>query len=124
MGDRRRFYEAATFGARRSAPAALRNRDPIAAVLAEWLPESGIVLEIAGGTGEHSAYFAKRFPKLDWQPSDIHPDAIASITAWRAELELANLREPLILDAAAADFRRSTLWILCPAALTDPSTRK
>ena len=30
MGDDRRFYEAAASGARRSAPAALRNREPIA----------------------------------------------------------------------------------------------
>ncbi len=39
MTDERRFYEApAADGARRSAPAALRNREPIAEVLAEWLP--------------------------------------------------------------------------------------
>ena len=82
MSDRR-FYEAPAIGARRSAPAALRNREPIAEVLAEWLPERGLVLEIASGTGEHAAFFAERFPSLDWQPSDIHPDALTSIAAWR-----------------------------------------
>jgi len=51
----RRFYEAAETGPRRSAPAALRNREPIAAVLREWLPKAGLVLEIASGTGEHAA---------------------------------------------------------------------
>jgi SAM-dependent methyltransferase len=102
--DERRFYEAPSVGGRRSAPAALRNREPIAEVLADWLPESGLVLEIASGTGEHSAFFAKRFPNLDWQPSDVHPDALASIRAWRAEAGLPNFRDPLIVDAAAPDW--------------------
>ena len=96
----RRFYEAPTAGERRSAPAALRNREPIAAVLSEWLPESGLVLEVASGTGEHAAYFAGRFPRLEWQPSDVHPDALASIRGWREETGLPNLREPIVIDAA------------------------
>jgi len=104
MTDDRRFYEAPAMGARRSAPAALRNREPIAEVLAEWLPASGTILEIASGTGEHAAYFAERFPHLDWQPSDAHPDALASIAAWRAAAGLPNLREPLTIDAAAPDW--------------------
>ena len=101
MSDGRRFYEAPADGARRSAPAALRNREPIAEVLADWLPATGVVLEIASGTGEHAAWFAGRFPRLEWQPSDLHPDALASIRAWRAESALPNLREPLAIDAAA-----------------------
>ena len=104
MSDERRFYEAPAAGARRSAPAALRNREPIAEVLADWLPASGTVLEIASGTGEHAAYFAERFPNLDWQPSDAHPDALASIAAWRAAAGLPNVREPLTIDAAAPDW--------------------
>jgi hypothetical protein len=79
----------------------LRNREPIAAVLAEWLPESGLVLEIGSGTGEHGVYFAERFPKLDWQPSDINAGAIESIRAWRAGANLPNLREPLVIDASS-----------------------
>jgi hypothetical protein len=103
MSDERRFYEAPCAGARRSAPAAQRNREPIADVLADWLPAAGLVLEIASGTGEHAVYFAERFPQLDWQPSDLHPDALASIRSWRAEAGLSNLREPLPIDAAAPD---------------------
>ena len=102
MTDERRFYEAPAGGdARRSAPAALRNRDPIADVLGEWLPQSGLVLEIASGTGEHAVHFATRFPQLDWQPSDVHADALSSIRAWRAAARLPNLREPVLLDAAS-----------------------
>ncbi len=104
MTDERRFYETATAGARRSAPAALRNRQPIAEVLEEWLPDRGLVLEIASGTGEHAVHFPGRFPQLEWQPSDIHPDALASIRAWRAEAGLPNLREPLTIDASSASW--------------------
>jgi hypothetical protein len=85
--------------ARRSAPAALRNRGPIAEVLKDWLPESGTVLEIASGTGEHALYFAKLFPTLYWQPSDADSNAIKSIEAWRAGAGLSNLKAPLLLNA-------------------------
>jgi len=104
VSDPTRFYEAPASGARRSAPAALRNREPIAEVLEQWLPEQGLVLEIASGTGEHAVYFADRFPKLEWQPSDIHPDALSSITAWRDAAAMPNLRSPLTIDAASNDW--------------------
>jgi hypothetical protein len=104
MNDSRRFYEAAETGARRSAPAALRNRKPIAEVLNTWLPAAGLVLEIASGTGEHVVYFAEQFPDLTWQPSDVHPDALASIAAWRDAAGLPNLHAPIIVDASAAEW--------------------
>ena len=100
MTDSRRFYETPAAGPRRSAPAALRNREPIVEVLREWLPTEGLVLEIASGTGEHAAYFAEAFPQLQWQPSDLHADALASIEAWRAAAALPNVRPPLKLDAS------------------------
>lgn len=99
-----RFYEAPQQGARRSAPAALRNREPIAEVLAEWLPESGTVLEIASGTGEHVVHFAERFPRITWQPSDLDPGALGSIAAWREAAALPNIKPPVVLDAASADW--------------------
>ena len=81
------------------APATLRNRDPIAAVLTKELPASGTVLEVASGTGEHAVYFASRFPDLIWQPSDPSEEARASIEARRDDEGSANLRPPLQLDA-------------------------
>ncbi len=99
-----RFYEAPAAGTRRSAPAALRNREPIAGVLEEWLPPTGLVLEIASGSGEHVVHFADRFPALEWQPSDVHPDALASILAWRNEAGEPNIREPIAIDAASSDW--------------------
>ena len=104
MADEKRFYEAPASGLRRSAPAALRNRDFIADVLSEWLPSDGLVLEIASGTGEHAVYFAERFPRLEWQPTDIHPGALSSVEAWRAASSLPNVRPPLVLDASAAEW--------------------
>lgn len=102
MTDERRFYEAAAGAdARRSAPAVLRNREFIAEVLREWLPETGLVLEIASGTGQHVIHFAERFPELGWQPSDAHPQALASIASWRVASGLPNVRRPLELDASA-----------------------
>jgi hypothetical protein len=104
VADKGRFYEAPDVGAKRSAPAASRNREPITAVLRDWLPERGLVLEIASGTGEHVVHFARAFPDLDWQPSDVEPLALSSIAAWTAEARLPNVREPVVLDAASADW--------------------
>lgn len=88
--------------ARKHAPATLRNREAIRAVLREILPPAGLVLEVASGSGEHIAYFAEHFPALAWQPSDPEPAARASIAEWCAGL--ANVRAPLALDAAVPDW--------------------
>ena len=99
---------------KRYAPAAGRNVLPIGDVLAEELPESGLVLEIASGSGEHALAFARRFPTLDWQPSDPDPEAIASIAAWREEDGPDNLQSPVKLDAAAEDWPvASAAAVLC-----------
>lgn len=84
------------------APATLRNRDALASVLREVLPKAGLVLEVASGTGEHAIHFAGLFPEVTWQPSDPEPEALASISAWRADAALANLLTPVRLDASAA----------------------
>jgi hypothetical protein len=89
---------------RRRAPATERNRAPIAEVIGPLLPAGGTILEVASGTGEHAAYFAGRFPDRSWQPSDCDEAGLASIAAWRDQARLANLRAPLRLDAAAADW--------------------
>lgn len=85
---------------KRYAPATLRNRDAIVDVLRTVLPEQGLVLEIASGSGEHAVHFARSFPMLDWQPSDPDPAALASIAAWSGEAGLANVRPPVRIDAA------------------------
>lgn len=86
-----------------SSPATARNRDPILAVLQGILPQSGLVLEIASGYGEHAAYFAPRFPSLIWQSSGREPESRQSISAWIAAVDqsgqgVGNLPPPLDLD--------------------------
>ena len=86
---------------KRFAPATERNREAIAAVLREVLPQRGLLLEVAAGTGEHAAYLAPLFPSVRWQPSDPDPNALTSIEAWAADADAPNLLAPVFLDAAA-----------------------
>jgi hypothetical protein len=85
---------------RLTSPSAERNREPLAEALAEVLPASGTLLEVASGSGEHAAHLAPRFPGLQWQPTDVDPEALASIEAWRRERPAGNLQAPVRLDVA------------------------
>ena len=87
-----------------SSPSVARNRDPILNVLRRVLPQTGTVLEIASGTGEHAVYFAAALPYLTWQPTDQDEEALSSIAAHRAASGLSNLLPPLRLDAAAPEW--------------------
>ena len=82
-------------------PHVARNRAAILDVLRRVLPPRGLVLEIASGSGEHAAYFAKELPALLWQPTDPDPQALASIAAHRAATNAANLLAPLYLDVTS-----------------------
>jgi len=86
----------------RTAPAAARNRQPILDVLRAVLPGSGLVLEVASGTGEHAVFCARALPGVIWQPTDRDDEALESIAAWREMEGLANLLPPMRLDVAAA----------------------
>lgn len=85
---------------RRTAPAALRNTEPLINALRARLPKHGDVLELASGTGQHAAAFAEAFPNLRWTPSDTDQGQRGSIAAWRRKSGLANFAEPLALDIA------------------------
>jgi SAM-dependent methyltransferase len=87
-----------------TAPSVARNRGPILAVLRRILPQTGMVLEIAGGTGEHAVHFAGALPHLMWQSTDQDEGALSSIAAHRAASGLPNLLAPMRLDAAAPDW--------------------
>jgi SAM-dependent methyltransferase len=79
-------------------PAPERNKGPIVDVLRRVLPKAGRVLEISSGSGQHVVHFARQLPGLVFQPSDVDPDNLASIRAWRHDEQLANVLEPVRLD--------------------------
>ncbi|QJB69008.1 DUF938 domain-containing protein [Parasphingorhabdus halotolerans] len=115
MNDSKRWLTAETRPEdEKHAPATLRNRDAIVAVLADVLPGNGTVLEVASGTGEHAVYFGEKFPHLTFQPSDPDPDCCRSIASWTKRAEVDNLLPPLQLNALARDWNvDSPAAILC-----------
>lgn len=82
-------------------PAADRNKQPILEVLREVLPDTGLALEIASGTGQHVAHFAAALPDWIWQPSDAEREMLPAIAARIAEAGLPNVRPPVLLDVLA-----------------------
>jgi SAM-dependent methyltransferase len=90
--------------ARQYAPAIARNREPILAVLQRVLPAEARVLELASGSGEHAAFFAKAMPGWIWQPSDPEVEARASIAAWIEAEEIENVLPPRAIDVSAAEW--------------------
>ncbi len=83
------------------APATQRNRAPILEVLSRVLPASGLVLEVASGTGEHALWFAQHLRPLLWQASDPDPimrESIAAHAAAAAAMGPATMKAPLELD--------------------------
>ena len=87
--------------------ATARNREPILAVLREYLPAHGTVLEIASGSGEHIVHFARAFPALTFHPSDPERSARASVDAWVKHEALTN-----VVPSAALDVTADTPWPL------------
>ncbi|XP_060642196.2 methyltransferase-like 26 [Anolis sagrei] len=84
--------------------AAERNKGPILRVLREVLGPGGggggQALEVASGSGEHVAHFARAFPGLSWQPSEAEPRCLRSISDLTRELRLPNVWPPFYLDAS------------------------
>lgn len=91
---------------KRTARLALANRELLVGAVRAVAPPRGVALELGSGSGEHALALARAVPWLDWQPSDPEPTARASISAWRAEARLPNLREPLDLDLLGPAWRR------------------
>lgn len=86
---------------RRFAPSAERNIPYILEVLREFVPEEGVLLEIASGSGQHAAAFAQAFSGLTVKPSDPDPEARASVAAYQQESGQENFAPPVAIDATA-----------------------
>ena len=81
-----------------------RNKGPILDVLQRWLAhQTGVVLEIGAGTGQHAVHFARNLPRLSWQPSE-RLEHLATLGA-RIEVEgSCNLLAPFELDVEQGDW--------------------
>ena len=79
------------------------NKEPILKVLKEYISDQESLLEIAGGTGQHGEFFAKNFPNLLWQTSDL-PGAVADLNLRISETSLQNLPPALKLDVNASNW--------------------
>ena len=86
------------------APATRRNRAPILEVLRQYLPATGLVLELGSGSGQHLAWFAAALPGLTWQPSDPDTGMHQSIATWARHEGAANVRAPLASDICDQDW--------------------
>ena len=95
-------FAQATEGEKLFAPTAARNQPAINAVMARIAPQSGKALEIASGTGQHIVGFAEMRPNILWQPTDVAPDRLASINAYREDSDLENILAAHVLNATQA----------------------
>jgi hypothetical protein len=75
-----------------------RNKEPILQELKQLLPQEGLVLEVASGTGQHVAHFAAALPSLQFQPTDVTSEGFDSIRAYT--VQLPNVLPPAVLDAS------------------------
>jgi len=89
------------FSGKPFSPACARNSEPIAQLLIPLLQETGSVLEIGSGTGQHAVYLGARLPHLLWQTSDLQENH-RGIEQWIDEAALPNVLPPLHLDVDQA----------------------
>ncbi|MEM1398124.1 MAG: DUF938 domain-containing protein [Pseudomonadota bacterium] len=92
-----------TEGDRLSSPSVARNRDVIRDAFVDLVPNDGVVLEIASGTGEHAVHIASALPNLTWMPSDPDRTSRQSIDAWSAYHGLQNIEKALDIDVTRAN---------------------
>ena len=88
-------------------PACERNKQPILAVLRDWLPSPLRVLELGSGSGQHAHFFCSQLAGLHWQTSE-RAESLAdlqeALVVAPAELAAgAALPEPLELDVTRAE---------------------
>ena len=100
------------------APAFHRNKEALVEALSRHLSDqTGSLLEIGSGTGQHACTFAAAFPGLTYHPTDLHDEHIASIEAWRQSAELPNLKAAVRLDALTYDWS-TVIPSITPQSLT------
>lgn len=86
-------------GNKRFAASAQSNREPIRECLEQLLTSGDRVLEIGSGTGQHACYFARHFPTIVWQPTEL-AENLPVINQWLQDEDVTNVEAPLLLDVS------------------------
>ncbi len=84
-------------------PAAERNKAAILEKLKKLLIGTERVFEIGSGTGQHAIHFAKAFPELSWQTSEI-PSRLPVTNAVLSSLNIHNVQKPYALDVTVDEW--------------------
>jgi Protein of unknown function (DUF938) len=81
-------------------PAGSRNKDWILDVLKKYIDteKQSNLLEISSGPGLHAHYYAQKFPKMTFQPSEFLKAFFPSINAYRDNCPTNNVLEPTFID--------------------------
>jgi len=77
------------------------NKEPIRQVLAPYVKEGGILLEIGSGTGQHGDHITQEHPELIWQTSDQAP-YLEGIELWVTDAKRDNFIAPLEIEISTA----------------------
>lgn len=97
-------------------PACERNKEPILAVLRDWLTPPLKVLEIGSGSGQHALHFCRQISGLHWQSSE-RAEALADLSEALAAMGQAQLAAGAALPPPLElDVTRRTTW---PGSLFD-----
>lgn len=83
------------------APSAMRNKHVILEIFQKYAPLTGNILEIACGSGEHTAHFAASNPNLTWHPTDIDQSHMDSVNAHANADQLKNIQPAIHLDVTS-----------------------
>ena len=84
-----------------------KNKDPIIEQLLALTSDRKNLLEIGSGSGQHSHFFAKKMPSLNWQSSDCDEKYKKSIRAYIEEEPLTNLKAPIQIDLLKETWSRN-----------------
>ncbi|CAM9089708.1 unnamed protein product [Chrysoparadoxa australica] len=85
-----------------------RNQAICCEVLGKFLPGTATpdpsitlkVLEVGSGTGQHASYIPTHLHNVEWHPSDVSEEYLASVAEWTRGI--SNVKEAVTLDASAS----------------------
>ncbi len=76
------------------------NKRPILDIISQYF-QSGLILEVGSGTGQHAVFFASGLPAVFWQTSD-RLENHSGINLWISDFPADNLARPVALDVNQA----------------------